>query len=156
MSESALKIEEPVHVPAPVRRFEPADLSQHGPWLLKRLAAKFPDMPEKAFAGYLSQLVSNNEHCFLYQPHAVALAQLVHSPGIKTVKIVQERFVWVEDRNDKDQLEHAADFYLEMKMWGKRQDVERMIVCEDTDVPKAMIEARLGRILDTKISHVRV
>jgi hypothetical protein len=85
-----------------------------------------------------------------------AARRQVHSPGIKTVKIVQERFVWVEDRNDKDQLEHAADFYLEMKMWGKRQDVERMIVCEDTDVPKAMIEARLGRILDTKISHVRM
>ena len=43
-----------------------------------------------------------------------------------------------------------------MKLWGKRQDVERIIVCEDTDVPKAMIEARLGRIFDTKVSHVRV
>src|ERR1700690_2522471 len=156
MRDPAVKIEEAVHVQAPVRRFEPADLSQHGPWLIKRFMAKFPDMPEKAFAGYLSRLVWDNEHMFLYQPHAVALAQLVHSPGIKTVKIVQERFVWVEDRNDKDQLEHAADFYLEMKLWGTRQSVERIIVCEDTDVPKALIEARLGLIFDTKISHVRM
>ena len=155
MSEAALK--EEVHVMAPVRRFEPADLSQHGPWMLKRFAAKFPDFSEQAVASYLSQLVWDNEHMFLYQPHAVALAQIMNSPGIKTVKIVQERFVWVEDRNDKDQLENAADFYTHMQQWAKRQQgVARIIVCEDTDVPKAMIEARLGRIFDTKVSHVRV
>jgi hypothetical protein len=69
---------------------------------------------------------------------------------------VQERFVWVEDRTDKDQLENAADFYSHMHLWGKRQDVERIIVCEDTDVPKAMIEARLGRLFDAKITHARM
>ena len=41
MTDAALKIEDPVHVPAPVRRFEPADLSQHGPWLIKRLPPNF-------------------------------------------------------------------------------------------------------------------
>ena len=154
MSEAALKIE--IREPAAVRRFELADLSQHGPWLLKRFASMFPEINEQRIAGYLRGLIYDNEHMFLYQDHAVALAQLVHSPGIKMVKIVQERFVWVEDREDKEQLEMAADFYNHMKVWAKRQDAERIIVCENTDVPKSLIEARLGRLFDTKVSHARV
>src|SRR5438132_2489497 len=153
MAEAALK--EIIHEPAFVRRFEMADLSKHGPWLLKRFMLKFPNFTERAIGGYLSGLVFNNEHMFLYQDHAVALAQLVHSPGIRAVKVVQEQFVWVEDRNDKEHLESAADFYIHMRQWGKAQDVERVVVCEDTDVPKQMIEARLGRIFDTKISYAR-
>ena len=154
MSEVALKSE--IHEVAFVRRFELADLSQHGPWLMKRFAAKLPDVPEQRIAGYLRGLIFNNEHLFLYQDHAVALAQMVHSSGIETVKIVQERFVWVENREGKGQLEAAADFYLHMKQWAKRQDAERIIVCEDTDVPKSLIEARLGRLFDIKIRHARV
>jgi hypothetical protein len=145
-----------VREPAVVRRFEMPDLSKHGPWLIKRFLLKFPNFTEQAIFGYLSGLVYNNEHMFLYQDHAVALAQFVMSPGIKPSKTVQERFVWVEDRTDKEQLENAADFYSHMHLWGKRQDVERIIVCEDTDVPKAMIEARLGRLFDAKITHARM
>jgi hypothetical protein len=149
-------VEEKVNVPAPVRRFEMADLSQHGPWLMKRFIAKFPDADERYMAGYLSQLIYDNSHMFLYQPHAVALAQIVLSCGIKPVKIVQERFVWVEDRNDKEQIENAADFYSEMKLWGKRQSAERIFACEDTDVPKPLIVARLGRLFDATVSHARI
>lgn len=156
MTEAALKEDPEVHVPAPVRRFEMADLSQHGPWLLKRLLAKFPDVNERYVAGYLSNLVYNNEHLFLYQPHAVALAQIVTSPGIKPIKIIQERFVWVEDPKDKEQLENAADFYSEMRVWGKRQGAERIFACEDTDVPKPLIIARLGRLFDVTVSHARI
>lgn len=149
-------VEEIVREPATVRRFESPDLSRHGAWLMKRFQLKFPNFTEQAIGGYLSGLIYNNEHMFLYQPHAVALAQLVHSPGIRPVKLVQERFVWVEDRSDKSQLEDAADFYLHMRQWGKRQEAERIIVCEETDVPKTLIEVRLGRIFDTKVSHARV
>ncbi len=106
MSQTAvIETVEEVRQLALVRRFEPADLSKHGPWLLKRFAMVFPDLPEKYVAGYLSGLIFDNEHAFFYQDHAVALAQMVHSPGIKTVKVVQERFVWVEDIKNKDQLE---------------------------------------------------
>ena len=123
---------------------------------LKRLLAKFPDVNERYVAGYLSNLVYNNEHLFLYQPHAVALAQIVASPGIKPIKIIQERFVWVEDPKDKEQLENAADFYSEMKVWGRRQGAERIFACEDTDVPKVLIVARLGRLFDVTVSHARI
>ena len=154
MAELAL-IEE-IREPATVRRFELADLSTHGAWLLKRLALIFPDMPERAIAGYLTNLVFNNEHLFLCQPHAVALAQMISSPGIRPVKMVQERFVFVEDKTDKEQLEDAADFYVNMKQWGKQAGAERIIVMENSDVPKSLVEARLGRLFDTKISHARI
>jgi hypothetical protein len=154
MAEAAVKIE--IHEPAFIRRFELADLSRHGPWLLKRFAAKFPEFAERQIAGYLSGMIVNNEHQFLYQDHAVALAQIVLSPGIKPVRVIQERFVWVEDREDKQQLSDAADFYDQFKLWARRQDVERIIVCEDTDVPKTLIEARLGRVFDTKVSYARM
>ena len=154
MAEAALKQE--FHEFAFVRRFELADLSKHGPWLLKRFAAKLSEIPEQQIAGYLRGTLYDNEHCFLYQDHAVALAQLVHSPGIKTIKVVQERFVWVEDPQDKAQLAAAADFYEHFKLWGRRMGAERIIACEDTDVPKTLIEARLGRLFDTKVSHARL
>ena len=153
MAEAALKIE--IREPAPVRRFEMADLSRHGPWLMKRFAAKFPDMSEQQIGGYLRGLISANMIQFLYQDHAVALAEVAYSPGIKQTMVVQERFVWVEDRNDKEQIESAADFYCQMKTWAKGMGAERIIVCEDSDVPKPLIEARLGRLLDTKITHAR-
>lgn len=154
MAEAAVKIE--IREPAAVRRFEIPDLSRHGPWLMKRFAAKFPEMDEKTIAGYLRGIIYHNENLFLYQDHAVALAEIVFSAGIKPARVLQERFVWVEDRNDKAQLENAADFYSQIKDWGKRQSAERLIVCEDTDVPKALIEARLGRVFDTKVSYARL
>lgn len=154
MGEAAVKIE--IREPAFVRRFELADLSRHGPWLMKRFATKFPDLVEQQIGGYLRGLLTANGCQFLYQDHAVALAEVTFSAGIKRTMLVQERFVWVEDAHDKDQLEAAADFYDHMKNWARSLGAERIIVCEDTDVPKTMIEARLGRVFDTKISHARV
>jgi len=154
MAEAALKIE-PREL-AFVRRFEQADLTTHGPWLMKRFMLKLPDVREQYIGGYLRGLVYDNEHLFLYQDNAVALAQIMHSPGIKSVKVVQERFVWMRNREDKAQQEAAADFYEHFKAWAKRLGAERINVREDSDVPKAMIEARLGRLFDTTVSHARV
>ena len=145
-----------IHEPAFVRRFELADLSRHGPWLLKRLSAVFEGETEQYIGGWLSGLLYSNEHLFLYQDHSVALAQVVHGASLRPKPILQERFVWLEDKNDKSQVEHAADFYLHFQVWAQRQGIERMILCENTDVPKAKIEDRVGRLFDTKISHARV
>lgn len=155
MAEAAEKIE--VREPAPVRRFEIPDLSKHGPWLMKRFAVEFRDIHERQIAGYLRGLIESAEYMFLYQDHAVALAQLVHLPGFRMRRIVQERFVWVEDKADRDQLDAAADMYIHMKDFAKRRDAESIFVCENTDVPKNLIENRLGvRLFDTKITHARV
>jgi hypothetical protein len=89
MAEPALKIE--ARELAFVRRFELADLSKHGPWLLKRFQAIFPDMSESAIAGYLRGILYSNEHLFLYQDNAVALAQLVYTAGIKPTAMTRIR-----------------------------------------------------------------
>src|SRR5271170_808944 len=122
MMEAAIKVEEAVREMAPVRRFELADLSKHGPWLMKRFALAFPEVPERTVAGYLRGLLEQGEYMFLYQDHAVALAQLINLPGFKVTRAVQERFVWVEDKTDKVQLESAADFYEHMKVFAKRRE----------------------------------
>ena len=154
MAEAAVKIE-PREL-AFVRRFEQADLTTHGPWLMKRFMLKLPDVREQYIGGYLRGLVSDNEHLFLYQDNAVAMAQLIHAPGLKMVKVVQEHFVWAKNREDKTQIDHAADFYDHMKAWAQRLGAERIIVCEDTDVPKSVIQQRIGRVYDTTVSHARV
>ena len=154
MAEAALKVE-PRELTF-VRRFEVADLTTHGPWLLKRFMQKRPDLAEGQIAGWLRGRIYDNEHLFLYQDNAVAMAQLIHAPGLKMVKVVQEHFVWVKDKGDKDQIDCAADFYDHMKVWAQRLGAERIIVCEDTDVPKSVIQQRIGRVYDTTVSHARV
>lgn len=154
MAEAVLKIE-PRELSF-VRRFELADLTTHGPWLLRRFMQKRPDLSEGQIAGWLRGRIYDNEHLFLYQDNAVAMTQLVHSPGLKMVKVVQEHFVWMKNREDKAQLEHVADFYDHIKVWAQRIGAERIIVCEDTDVPKSIIQQRLGRVYDTTVSHARV
>lgn len=155
MTEVAV-LEKPTHALVILRRFSTADLSQHGGWILKRLALVFPDCTENFIAGWMRGLIDNNENLFLYQPHAVALAQIVNLPGIRPGKMVQERFVWIEDKNDKDQAELAADFYDAIAEWARGMSAERVIVCENTDVPKSKIEERLGRLFDTKVTHARL
>lgn len=146
----------PIHAVADIRRFTTADLSRHGGWVLKRLMPLFPDCTEAFIAGWLRGLIANNEHLFLYQEHAVALAQVISSPGLRPGKMIQERFVWVEDKTAKVQLESAADFYEHFAEWGRGMSAERVICCENTDVPKSLIEVRIGRLFDTKISHARL
>lgn len=144
------------HVLADIRRFGVADLSQHGGWILKRLQPLYPDVQETYIGGWMRGLIADNEHLFLYQKHAVALAQVVNTPGLRPGKMIQERFVWTEDKTDKEQLEYAADFYGHFVEWGRGLRAERIICCENTDVPKSLIEARVGRLFDTKISHARL
>ena len=142
-----------VHEMAFVRRFETADLQTHGPWILERLKKANPDLDERRIAGWVAGLQFSNDHMFLYQDAAVALFQIVSAPGIRNYKIVQEMFVWARD---KDGIEDAADFYVHAQVWAQRQSAERLIVAENSDVPKAKIEERLGRLFDTKVTHARV
>lgn len=156
MSETKTEIVETPRERAAVRRFMPADLTTHGPWIMKRLVQKFPEADEHWLAGWLRGNIYDNGHLFLYQPNAVLLAQVAHLPSIKPIRVVQEQFCWVADKNDKDQLLAAADFYEDMALWARGLTINQMFVCEDTDVPKAEIEKRVGRIFNTTICHVRL
>jgi hypothetical protein len=141
---------------AAIRRFGTADLSQHGPWIMLRLTQMLPEVDEHWLAGWLRGLIYDNGHLFLYQEHAVCLAQIVTLPSIKPTKVIQERFVWIEDKTSRAQQEAAADFYEDIALWAINLRIDRMLVCENTDVPKADIEKRVGRIFNTTICHVRL
>jgi hypothetical protein len=146
-----------VQTPPPVlpeiRRFDIADLSSHGKWILPRILRLYPHLNERTAAGWLRNLCDSNEHLFLYRPHAVGLAQSVRSDSIRPKPVVYERFVFAEDVNF---LEEALDFYVWFNNWARHLGAEAMIVCENTDVLPSKIEAKLGKIRTVEQKWVKI
>lgn len=140
---------------SPIQRFTVANLSSCG-WFLHRLVSKYPNKNEIGWANYIRSLCNRNDCLFICQPHAVALAEVVQTDTLAGVSVVQERFVWCEDRIDHRQVEAAADFYDEFHRWARALGVKEMVVAKDTDVPMEMIKARLGKIFVTDVRHVKV
>ena len=155
MSEPALKLVEEMLAPA-IRRFNSADLSTHGKWILPRMLQAFKHMNERGAASFLQNIDYNNQYLMLYHEHGVALAQVMTAHSLDAKPVIYERFVWVENKDDKDQLKHAANFYTEFLRWAKAQSVEVIIVEENSDVPHDMIKEKLGRIFARNQQFVRV
>jgi hypothetical protein len=161
---AALAIVADVNIPSErieMRRFMTADLSSHGAWMIPRMLKAYPELTEQSAVGWIKGFVHSNEYLFLRQDNAVALAQLMPGYSLVPAQIVQERFVWVTDSKNQEQVEHAADFYSEMYQWANRlTGVKDIIVDENTDVPRAMIEKRMTdhkcRLLKREMSYVRV
>jgi hypothetical protein len=153
MAEPALKLVSPASV---IRRFDTADLSKHGAWIVPRMIQVFPHMNERAVATFLQSIVWNNEYLLLYSDNGVALAQVMSAHSLDAKPIVYERFVWVENKEDKEQIKQAAEFYTEFYRWAKSQAVEVIIVEENTDVPHDMIKEKLGRVFTRQQQFARV
>lgn len=139
-----------------VRRFQEADLRQHGGWIMQRLIERFPHHNERFMAGWLTQLIVSNEYLFLYQNHAVGLAQRVFTHTLDAMPIVQERFVFAEDAQNALHVQAAASMYGEFHRWAKSQGIDKIIVEEMTDVPHDQIKPYLGRLFTTQIIFARV
>lgn len=139
-----------------IRKFQLPDLDRHGRWILPRMASAWPHLNERALVGFLRGILASNEFLFLYQPHGVALAQMIGTHTLSPKPIVQERFVWVEDRDDKEQIANAALFYDRIRDWAKSARVETVIVAELSDVPIDLIKERLGRIFNRQQQFARV
>lgn len=140
----------------PVRRFELPDLSRHGAWIMPRLLQAYPHLNERAAANWLQTIIHNNEYMFLFQEHGVALAQVLSSHTLSGKPLIQERFVWVEDRKEREQVRNAAAFYDQFLRWAKGHGAEVIIVEEMTDVPHEMIKERLGRVFSREQKFARV
>ena len=153
MAEPALKIVSPAPV---IRRFDTADLSKHGAWIIPRMITVFPHMNERAVATFLQNIVWNNEYLLLYSDNGVALAQVMSAHSLDAKPIVYERFVWVENREDKEQIKQAAEFYHEFYKWAKSQSAEVIIVEENTDVSHDLIKEKLGRVFTRQQQFARV
>jgi hypothetical protein len=153
MPATALKLES---YPINIRRFQLPDLAQHGGWIMKRLIDRYPHQTERAMAGWLTGLISSNECLFLYQEHAVALAQLVNTYSLELKPVVQERFVFAEDASNELHIDMASNFYDEFSRWTKSMSIDKLIVEEMSDVPHEKIKERLGRLFTTQLTFARV
>lgn len=139
-----------------VRKFDTADLSTHGPWLLPRIVQAYPHLTERAAASALQNILYNNEFLFLCQDGAVALAQVTAAHTFVAKPIVWERFVWCRDPDNKESVKHAALFYGHFQRWAKTQGIDVMMVEEMSDVPHDVIKEQLGRIYTRQQQFARV
>jgi hypothetical protein len=136
-----------------IRRFQVPDVERHGGWMAKRMAQAYPHLTERQVPGWLRAVVYMNEFLFLYQDHSVCLAQAMRPDPFNPKIVVWERFVWAEEAR---YAEEAAEFYARIKMWAIQQDVDTIVVGEQTDVPLEMIKAKLGKLLERRQTYVRV
>lgn len=136
-----------------IRRFSIADLSG---WVERRLVAQFPHIKTQSMSSFVYQLISDNDCSFLYQEHAVALAQFVRPHVFGAVPVIHERFVWAEDPSNRAHLTRAAEFYTEWKNWATRMGVDVLIVMENTDVFVDSIEKRLGTLRKKPQTFARI
>ncbi len=159
--ETPLPIETPADLARP-RRFMAADLATHGAWLIPRMMKAYPELSEAAAVGWIKGFVVSNEYLFLRLDNAVALAQLMPGYTLVPAQIVQERFVWVADPKNQQQVEQAAQFYGEIYDWANRlSGIQHLIVDENTDVPRAliaksMVKGKDCRLLTREMAYVRV
>lgn len=139
-----------------VRGYQLPDFDRHAKWLLPRLLEAYPHLDRRSAINFLKGLLSSNEYHILYLPHGIAVAQLVFGHTLAPKPVVQERFVWVENREDKNQIEQAVGFYDAFKQWAKSLRCETIIVEEMSDVPHEMIKAKLGRIFSRQQQFARL
>ena len=142
--------------PLRTRRFEMADLTAHGKWLLPRLQLSFPLMTERGGGSWLQSIIYSNEYLFLFAEHACALAQVISAHTLQPKPMVFERFVWVENKDDPQQIADAAQFYTHFHVWAQHLGCDVMIVEELTDVPHDMIKEKIGRIFIRQQSFAKV
>ena len=153
MNTPALKLVSPAPV---IRRFDTADLSKHGAWIMPRMLQAYPHLNERGVATFLQNIMWNNEYLLLYSDTGVALAQVMSAHTLTAKPIIYERFVWVEDKENKEQIKQAAEFYVEFYRWAKSQSAEVIIVEENSDVPHELIKEKLGRIFTRQQQFARI
>lgn len=139
-----------------IRKFDTADFSTHGTWLLARMMKAFPHMNDRGVATFLQNILYNNEYMILFSDEGVALAQLVSAQPLDPKVIVLERFVWVKDPDDVEMQKRAAEFYVHFHRWAKGLGAEAMLVEENSDVPHEAIKEKLGRIFTRQQQFARV
>lgn len=139
-----------------IRRLQIPDLDRHAGWFLPRFQKTFPHLNQRQAIGFLKNVIYDNEFLFLFQNNAVAMAQAMSAHGLDASTIIWERFVWVADPTDQDQLEQASHFYTEFLTWAKRKSVAIVHIEENTDVPHELIRSRVGRVLNTEQKFVKL
>lgn len=156
MNATAEVLKPQVELPA-IRRFELADISQHGHWLLPRLVKAYPHLTMQTANGFLHNILYSPEFHFCYAPHAAGLVQVERVHSLAARPVVREKFVWVQDVKNPEHIAEAAAFYDDFIAWAKRQNADAMIVEEATDVPHEMVREKFkARIFTREQKFVRI
>jgi len=154
MAEAAEKIE--YKLPE-VRRFYLADLTEQGTWILERLLKIYPNQNQRSIIGWLNGVIDNNEFLCLHMPNAVCFAERTTMDRLSGKMIIREVFVWCQDPENALQQRNAAEFYSHMVDWAKHQGIDKIIVCERSDVPIAAVREKFGgRLHEIKTVFARV
>lgn len=151
----ALAAIQPSNIQQTMRRFDLADLSRHGAWLVPRLTAAL-ELPEQRLGGWLRGLIDSREFLFLTQDHSAGLAEVAQVNGLADKPIVRERFVFAQDIDNPEHVKEAANFYDEFHRWAKSLGAEIIIVEELSNVGHEAIKERLGRIFTRQQQFARV
>lgn len=130
-----------------LRRFQVPDLDHHRGWMITRLKTAYPHLNDANLVGWIRNVIYSPEYLFLYQDNSAALFQVQSSHTLRPDPLVQESFVFCEDKDNAEHVEQAAEFYVEVAKWAKHQGAKTIVVEELSDVPNEMIKARMGRLL---------
>lgn len=136
-----------------IRRFELADLSKHGGWIMQRLLKAYKHRNERDLAGWLRGILYSPEFMFLYHEHAVGLFMTGRINPLVEKPIIQELFCWCEDAKNDEHITAAAAFYEEILTQAKHRNVDIIIVEYSTDVPHEIIREKLEKRLFTRTEH---
>ena len=131
-----------------LRRFQVPDLDRHRGWMIGRLKTAYAHLNDANLVGWIRNVIYNAEYLFLYQDNSAALFQVLSSHTLRPDPLVQESFVFCEDKENPDHVEQAANFYIEVAKWAKHQGAKTIIVEELTDVPHEIIKEKIGRLLN--------
>lgn len=130
-----------------LRRFQIPDLDHHRAWMIGRLKTAYSHLNDANLIGWIRTVIYSPEYLFLYQDNSVALFQVLSSHTLRPDPLVQEQFVFCEDKDNPEHVQQACEFYTEVAKWAKHQSARTVIVEELSDVPHEMIKDRLGRLL---------
>jgi hypothetical protein len=137
----------PIDLNISVRRFELADLTTLGLWLISRLRERFPHLDERTIAGFLRGMVTSNEHSFLctvdehgHPNGVVGVAQMVRDP-LDPVPWVREVFVLAQ--TPELAISDGPSIYTAIDRWAKTISANEIEVERFTDVPREAIKAAL-------------
>lgn len=117
--------------------------------MVQRLKTTYSHLNDANLVGWIRNVIFSPEYKFMYQDNSAALFQVISSHTLQPDPIVEERFVFCENKDDAGHIEQATAFYTEAAKWAKHQGARTVIVGECTDVPEEQIRASdgIGRLL---------
>ena len=149
MAEAAAKVEQDF---GPIRRFQLADLNQHGGWIIARLKKVYPHLVDSIIYGWLRSLIYSNEFLFLESDHGIALFQLDKANTLSPKPVVREQFVLAQE----GYAEEAGIFYEEVERWALSLGADTIIVEVVTDVPPTEVRKRLKKVFERQQKYAKI